>query len=143
LNLGYSCRSYKRRQFQIANLLEVDFKSKRKKLINILQVVMFQNVFVDPKISKNKQISFFFLFLKISFEIFVSFPKKNKKLNICVFPISYTCLHVISYKCKYVLFHLNMLKLFQEINIFFFFFDIKLASNKNFSFKRLNLHLLS
>jgi hypothetical protein len=69
--------------------------------------------------------------------------QKNFFLNICVFPISYTCLHVISYKCKYVLFHLNMLKLFQEINMFFFFFDIKLASNKNFSFKRLNLHLLS
>jgi hypothetical protein len=31
-----------------------------------------------------------------------------KKINLCVFPISY--------KCKYVLFHLNMLKLFQEIN---------------------------
>jgi hypothetical protein len=28
-------------------------------------------------------------------------------------------LHVISYKCKYVLFHLNMLKLFQEIMFFF------------------------
>jgi hypothetical protein len=30
LNLGYSCWSYKKRQFQIANLLEVDFKSKKK-----------------------------------------------------------------------------------------------------------------
>jgi hypothetical protein len=32
------------------------------------------------------------------------------------FPISYTSKHVISYKCKYVLFHLNMLRLCQEIN---------------------------
>jgi hypothetical protein len=43
-----------------------------------------------------------------------------KKIESFVFPISYTCLHVISYKCKYVLFHLNMLRLFQKINMFFF-----------------------
>jgi len=57
-----------KRQFQIANLLEVDFKSKILK-INILQVVMFQNVLMDLKISKDKQISLFF---SISFGIFVS-----------------------------------------------------------------------
>jgi len=43
-----------KRQFQIANLLEVDFKLEFKK--NILLVVMFQNVFIDFKILKNKQI---------------------------------------------------------------------------------------
>jgi hypothetical protein len=44
----------------------------------------------------------------------------NFKNNLCVFPIPYTCLYVISYKCKYVLFHLNILRLLQEINILFF-----------------------
>jgi hypothetical protein len=77
---------------------------------------MFQNVLMD--------LYFFSMF----FGIYVSF---QKKLNICVFPISYKCLHVISCKCKYVLFHLNMLRLFQEINILFFF-EIKLVFNKNF-----------
>jgi hypothetical protein len=101
-----------KRQFQIANLLEVDFKSKILK-INILQVVMFQNVLMDIKISKDKQIFFFSIFLGIFVSIQIFF------LNICVFSISYTSLHVISYKCEYVLFHLNMLILFQEINIFF------------------------
>jgi len=51
-------------------------------------------------------------------------------LNLCVFPISYTRLHEISYKCKYVLFHLNILRLFQEINMFLLFFEIKLVFNK-------------
>jgi len=69
---------------------------------------------MDPKILKDKQI---FLIIWMFFGIFCPF---KKKLNICVFPISYTCLHVILYKCKYVLFHLNMLKLFQKINMFFF-----------------------
>ncbi len=49
-------------------------------------------------------------------------------------------------KCKYVLYHLNMLKLFQEINMFFCF-ESKLVSNKNFSLKYLiqgfNPHLFS
>jgi hypothetical protein len=103
---------------------------------------MFQNVLMDPKILKKKQIS---LFLSMSFDIFVSFQKK--KLNHCVFPISYTCLHVISYKCKYLLFHLNMLNFFQEINMFLSFFNIKLVSNKKFSIKYLiqgfNPHLLN
>jgi hypothetical protein len=45
------------------------------------------------------------MFLKI----FVSFQKNYYYL--CIFPISY--------KCKYVLFYVNMLRLFQEINIFF------------------------
>jgi hypothetical protein len=87
---------------------------------------MFQNILMDLKILKEKQISLFF---STFFGIFVSF--QQKKLNHCVFPISYTCLHVISYKFKYVLFHLNMLKLFQEINMLFFF-EIKLVSNKKF-----------
>ncbi len=42
-----------KRQFQIANLLEVDSKLEFLKL-NILQVVMFQNVLMDPKILKKK-----------------------------------------------------------------------------------------
>jgi len=79
----------------------------------------------------------------MSFGIFVSFDFFN--LNFCVFPISYTCLHVISYKCKYVLFHLNMLRLFQEINPKKNF-DIKLIFNKIFFLKyliqRFNPHLL-
>jgi hypothetical protein len=62
----------------------------------------------------------------MSFGIFVSFQKNNN--NLCVFPISY--------KCKYVLFHLNMLRLFQKINMLFFF-EIKLVFNKNFSVKYL------
>ncbi len=41
-------------QFHIANLLKVDSKLEFSK-INILQVVMFQNVFMDPKILKEKQ----------------------------------------------------------------------------------------
>ncbi len=39
------------RQFQTANLLEVDFKLNFFK-INILQVVISSNVLMDPKISK-------------------------------------------------------------------------------------------
>ncbi len=42
-----------KRQFQTTNLLEVDFKPKFLN-INILQVVMFQDVFMDPKILKEK-----------------------------------------------------------------------------------------
>jgi hypothetical protein len=75
---------------------------------------MFQNVLMDPKILKEKQISLFWQCLLESLCPF------KKKLNHCVFLISYTCLHAISNKCQYVLFHLNMLKLFQEINIYFF-----------------------
>ncbi len=110
-----------KRQFQTTNLLEVNSKLKFLK-INILQVVMFQNVLMDPKILKEKQISFFF---SMSFGIFVSFQKNL--LNLYVFPISYTCLHVISYQCEYVCFHLNMLRLFQEIKMFFFFFFLRLS----------------
>jgi hypothetical protein len=83
----------------------------------------------------------------MSFEIFVSFQKNKNKKSLCLFPISYTFLHVISYECEYVLFHFNMLKIFQEINMFFFSLMIKLVSNKNFSFKYLiqglNPHLFS
>ncbi len=79
---------------------------------------MFQHVLMDPKISKEEQISFFFF--QCLLEFLCPFQKiKNK--NLCVFPNFYTCLHVISYKCKYVLFHLNMLRLFLDINMFFFF----------------------
>jgi hypothetical protein len=98
--------------------------------MNILQVVMFQNVLMDPKILKEKQVSFFF---NVFWNLCVS--SKLKK-NPCVFSISYTCLHVVSYKCKYVLFHFNMLKLFQEINMFLFL-QIKLIFNKKFSLKEL------
>jgi hypothetical protein len=42
-----------KRQFQTANLLEVDSKLEFLK-INVLQVVMFQNVLMDPKISIEK-----------------------------------------------------------------------------------------
>jgi hypothetical protein len=75
---------------------------------------------MDPKISKEKQISLFF---SMSFEIFVS-QNKFESLS-----FQYMCLHVISYNSKYVLFHLNMLRLFQEI-IMFFFFEIKLIFKK-------------
>ncbi len=98
--------------------------------INILQVVMFQNVLMDPRYWKRNKALYF---LKCLLESLCPF---KKKLNLCVFPISYTCLNVISYKCKYALFHLNMLRLFQEINMFFFF-EIKLVYNKNFSLKYL------
>ncbi len=56
-------------QFQTTNLLEVDSETKILK-INILQVAMFQNVLMDPNISKEKQISLFF---SMFFGIFVSF----------------------------------------------------------------------
>jgi hypothetical protein len=55
----------------------------------------------------------------MSFVIFVSFPKKLK-FNLCVFSISY--------KYKYMLFYLNILRLFQEIKIFFSF-ETKLVFN--------------
>jgi hypothetical protein len=50
---------FTKRQFQTANLLKVDSKPKFLK-INILQVVIFQNVLMDLKILKDKQISLFF-----------------------------------------------------------------------------------
>jgi hypothetical protein len=82
---------------------------------------MFQNVLMDPKILKEKQI---FLYFSMSFGIFVSF-QFHTNVN--------------------VLFHLNMLRLFQEIKKKIF--EIKLVSNKNFSLKYLiqgfNPHLLS
>jgi hypothetical protein len=87
---------------------------------------------MDFMISKKKQISFFF---------------SNVVWNLCVFSKKKKtfCVFSISYKCKYVLFQLNMLRLFQEINMFFFF-EIKIVFNKNFSLKYLiqgfNPHLL-
>jgi hypothetical protein len=89
---------------------------------------MFQNVLMVPKVSKEKQISLIF---SMSFEIFVSFQKKFTSLCLSNFIHMF---NVISYKCKYVLFHLNMLRLFQQINMLFFF-EIKLVSNKFFSLK--------
>jgi hypothetical protein len=98
--MSYSCRSY-RKTIPNYKFIRGHFKLVFLK-INLLQGVIFQNVLMDPKMSKEKQISLFF---SMSFGVIVSF---QKKLNLCVFPISYTCLHVISYKCEYVLFHLNM-----------------------------------
>jgi len=43
---------------------------------------MFQNVSMDPKILKEKQI---FLFFKMSFEIFVSFQKNIFFDSLCLF----------------------------------------------------------
>lgn len=67
--------------------------------------------------------------------------------NLCILSKNkFECLRVISYKWKYVLFDLDMLKLFQKIDILFYF-EIKLIFNKNFSLKYLiqgcNPHLLS
>jgi hypothetical protein len=131
--MGYSCRLYIK---TIPNLLEVDSKLFFKKM-SILQVAMFQNVLMDLKILREKKISLFF---SMSFEIFVSF---QKKLNICVFPISY--------KCEYVLFHLNMCCIwicwdyFKRLSLFFL--EIKLISKKYFSLiyliQGVNPHLLN
>jgi hypothetical protein len=68
--MGYS-HSHTKRLFQNVSLLVVDSKSEFLK-INILQFVMFQNVLVDLKILKEKQISSFF---SMYFGIFVSFQK--------------------------------------------------------------------
>jgi hypothetical protein len=64
---------------------------------------MFQNVLMNLKISKNKQI---FLLFSMSFGILCYL---NLFLNLCDFPISYTCLHVISYKCKYEISEISIL----------------------------------
>jgi hypothetical protein len=130
--MGYSCRLYKK-AIPNCKFIKGRFQTIFLK-INILQIVMFQNVFMNIKISKEKQIS-------MSIEIFVSFQKKKR-----IFVSFQFHTHISSYKCKYVLFHLNMLKLFQEINMFFFF-EIKVVSNKKFSHKYLiqgfNPHSLS
>jgi len=81
---------------------------------------------MDLKISKEKQI---FLFFSMFFGIFVSFKKKIESLCLFNFMHMFTC-DFIQY--KYVLFHLNMLRLFQDINILIFFFEIKLVFKKNF-----------
>jgi hypothetical protein len=99
-----------KRQFQTTNLLEVNSKPE-----------FFKNKhFTSCNVSKcpygtrdiEKETNFYKKFNV--FGIFVYFPHKN--WNFYVFPVSYTCKHVISYKCKYELFHLNMARLFQEIN---------------------------
>ncbi len=104
----------KKRQFQTANLLEVDPNSESSQKKNTLQVVMFQNVLMDLKISKEKKRKREKKVIQCLLESLCPFKKELEFF--CVFPISYTHKHVISYKCKYVLFHLNMLRLFQEIN---------------------------
>jgi hypothetical protein len=53
-----------KRPFQAASLLEVDSKPDFFIKKNIIQVVMFQNALMDPKISKEKKI---FLFFPMSF----------------------------------------------------------------------------
>jgi hypothetical protein len=76
---------------------------------------MFQNVLMDPKLSKEKQVSrnFFNVFWKL-------YVLSKKKIWIFVsFQFHTHILQVISYKRKYVLLHLNMLRLFQKINILF------------------------
>jgi hypothetical protein len=122
-----------KKKIQIANLLRAipnQFCFK----IKTLQIVMFLNVFMNFKISKEKTKSACLL------ESLCLFKKKFEALCLSNF------IHIISYKCKYVLFHLNMLRLFQEINMFSFF-EIKVVSNKKFSLKYLiqgfNPHLLS
>ncbi len=100
--MGYSRRLYKKTipNYKFSKGL---FQTRIKKKKNILQVVMFQNVLMDPKISKEKQISLFF---SMFFGFFMSF---QKKLNFCV---------PIIFECKYVLFHLNMLILFKRLTCF-------------------------
>jgi len=74
---------------------------------------MFQNVLMDPMISKEKQISSFFQCLLESLCPF------QKKIGIvfCVFSMSNTCLHVISYKCKHVLFHFEYVEIISKDNL--------------------------
>ncbi len=73
-----------KRQFQTTDLLEINSKLEFFKTKH-LQVVIFQNVLMDPKISKEKQI---FLFFSMSFGIFVGCkqkkvvcPKSNLKMK--------------------------------------------------------------
>jgi len=88
--MGYSCKSYEKDNSKLQIYYRL-ISSRIFFLKNILQVVMFQNVLMDPKILKEKQI---FLYFSMSFGIFVSF-QFHTNVN--------------------VLFHLNMLRLFQEI----------------------------
>jgi hypothetical protein len=69
---------------------------------------------------------------KLNFSDDNFFLKLNAFWNFCVLSILFFNLRVfpISYKYKYVLFDLNMLRLFQEINTFYFS-EIKLVFNKN------------
>jgi hypothetical protein len=73
--MGYSHRSYKK---TIPNykFIKSRFQTRIFK-IYILQVVMFQNVLMDPKILKEKEI---FLFFSMFFGIFVFFKKKFESL---------------------------------------------------------------
>ncbi len=64
--------------------------------------------------------------------LILRYQQKNKYFNffqcllesLCPFKNKFECLHVVSYKCKYLLFHLDMLKLFQKINILFIFWRL-------------------
>ncbi len=112
-----------KRQFQTTSLLEVDSKSEFLKNKHFTSYNVSKRPYPKvsnhvshccDKLSKKKQYFYFFQCL-LDLCVFSNFKK-----NLCIFPIPYTCLHVISYKCKYVLFHLNMLRLFQDINMFFF-----------------------
>jgi len=104
--MGYSCRLYKKTISNckfIRSWFQTGIFKKKKHFTSS----NFSNFYMDSKILKISNFSKFF----------------NVCWNLCVIPISYTCLHEISYKCKYVLFHLNMLRLFQEINMLFFLWD--------------------
>jgi hypothetical protein len=112
-----------KKQFQTANLLKVNYKLELKKR-NISQVLIFQNVLMDFKILKEKKNLIIFVFWNL-YVLSILF------WNLCVFPISYTCLHVISYKCKCVI-SFEYVEIISR-NYHFFSLEIKPVSNKLFS----------
>ncbi len=110
-----------KRQFQTANLLKVNSKPIFLK-INIFQVVIFQNVLMDIKILNEKQI---FLFFSISFGIFMSFQ--------FVFGIFVSFqFHTNVNMCYFIWICWDYFK-----KLTFFFFEMKLLSNKKFSLEYL------
>jgi hypothetical protein len=84
--VGYNRRLYKKK-IANANLLEVDSKLKFLKNKHFTSYNV-SNVVMDPKISKEKQISLFF---SMSFGIFVSFQKKLESLCFSNFIHMFTC----------------------------------------------------
>jgi len=74
--MGCSCKLYKK-TIPNCKFLRGWFQTNFFLKINIFQVVMFQNVLIDTKISKEKQI---FLFFSMFFGIFVSFQKNLEPL---------------------------------------------------------------
>ncbi len=127
--MGYNrIVGHTKRQFQTTNLLEVESKSKNNKNKHFTSCNDSKCPY--PKVSKEKQISLFFSM----FFLDSLCPFKKKCLKSFYLSSFIHILTLISYKCKYVLFHLHMLRLFQDINILFCF-EIKLVSNKNFSLK--------